>query len=146
MCQGVSFCDGDEQICDKDLECLERKKKIVRRNIEESYSCFDSDFSFSFSEIKNNGSYDRIDRSDEDINTIVVSTRLDINYTALKYCSVDEQDGVMCNNHCRKSNRRDSKHPPGCSSLLYLMSTHFVQLNFYCKGKIEGFLRGGHHD
>ena len=105
VCQGVSFCDGDEQICDKDLECFGRKKKIVRPNIEESYSCFDSDFSFSFSEIKNNGSYDRIDRSDEDINTIVVSTRLDINYTALKHCLVDEQDGFMCNNYCRKSSK-----------------------------------------
>ena len=103
MCQGVSFCEGDEEICDKDLECLGRKKKIIRSNIEESYSCFDSDFSFSFSE--NNGSYDRIDRSDEDINTIVVSTRLNINYTELKYCSVAEQDGVMCNNRCRRSNR-----------------------------------------
>ena len=98
MCQGVSFCYGDEAVCGENLRCpkLDAKDEDVekrRLNTVTSRSICVKDKNI---EILNNGSYDLIDRSDEQISKKERKER--INYPALENCTIPSfADGVYCN-------------------------------------------------
>ena len=55
---------------------------------------------FEFRRIKNNGFYDLIDRSDEDLHVSSVTSARSINYTALAQCTYKGDAGVMCDGFC----------------------------------------------
>ena len=112
MCQGVSFCDGDQEVCGENLRC---DIKISNTNDVTVFKysmptdpvrayCVDSSELELIS--KNNGSYDFIARTDEDIQNPIDTGRPNINYTALETCYRDDQlihykdPGVRCEGTC----------------------------------------------
>ena len=97
MCRGVSFCAGDEKACGPSLRCPYGTTQYNMSTIPVRYYCLDNDFS----EKKNNGSYDLIDRTDEDISVSKVTSAQSINYTALAHCTDgDYGAGVECEGYC----------------------------------------------
>ena len=65
MCQGVNYlCDGDEEVCGPQLICPESSNRYNMSTHTSRYYCYDID---DYETIKNNGTYDLVDRSDEDI-------------------------------------------------------------------------------
>ena len=79
MCQGVSFCDGDLNVCDKNIRCPEgqnfpAKTFHMATNPVRSFCIRD------WTSIANNGKYETIGRVDENI----TSSDLAINYTYLE--------------------------------------------------------------
>ena len=103
-CQGVSFCDADEEICGEDLRCGSDDRHIIS-TLPARYYCG--------STIDSDSAYDRIDRSDEDILQIhdTVSWH-NINYTALTNCSfIDPDPAFWCDGVCRPSTWWCSEKP-----------------------------------
>ena len=102
VCEGVSLCPGDQEMCTpQQLRCPRGKYSLHNMSTipVRSYCYEDYDFRNA---IKNNGSYDLMDRSDENV-TVSSETRAhSINYTALTPCSYDDWDqGVNCDGLCR---------------------------------------------
>ena len=89
VCQGVNICPGDEEVCGPQLRCNE--KYVTKYNMStipvRSYCYGDDDYI----RIKKNGSYDLVDRSDEDLS---VSSAQSTNYTALAQCTQSDGDGM----------------------------------------------------
>ena len=105
MCQGVSFCDEDEeQLCGPQLRCPDYSKRYSMSTVPLRYYCYDDDDD-DYKKIRNNGSYDLVDRSDENITVSITDTfRQNFNFTALAPCTDDDGDqGVMCDGECRWS-------------------------------------------
>ena len=108
MCRGVSFCDGDEEMCGEHLRCPAGFKKYTMSTIPVRSYCFgqDSDLTQNNNHVygdldEDDGSYDNIDRNDEDINQSDETGRYNINYTALEYCtnwslSNPASNGILC--------------------------------------------------
>ena len=120
LCRGVSFCDGDEEICGEDLRCPGNDvyatvtKHTMPTEPVRSY-CFgfssDADliaigFDHTFGGMaRNDLRYDNIDRSDEDVSQVDDFGRQKINYTALEFCTDKELNnphhlGLKCDDHC----------------------------------------------
>ena len=124
LCRGVSFCDGDEEICGEDLRC---PKKGERDNITKYTMATDPPRSYCFGIgngntsdagtaigeehmygglVKNDYRYDNIDRSDEDISQLDEVGRPNINYAAFQPCtewnlmSNPHEYGLTCGDHC----------------------------------------------
>ncbi len=100
MCQGVNICTGDEEVCGPQLRCpVGRVTQYNMTTIPVRKYCYDDDV---FPEIQNNGSYELLDRSDENLLMSNVTSAQSINYTAaLAPCtdnsgSVVKGAGVMC--------------------------------------------------
>ena len=99
MCQG-RLCPGDEEECGPKFRCPD--DGVTQYNMPttpvRSYCYGDNDFTG----IKNNGSYDLVDRSDEDLSVSSVTSAQSINYTAaLTQCTVSDGDaGVKCDGDC----------------------------------------------
>ena len=119
LCRGVSFCDGDEEICGEDLRCPEERlsghitKHTMSTDPPRSY-CFGFEDPFwgaGWASIfggllENNGKYDNIDRSDEDITQVDETSQTSINYQALTQCTDRSMEGnlghngLMCGDAC----------------------------------------------
>ena len=101
MCRGVSFCARDHEACGPELRCPHGAIKLNMPTIPLRYYCYRD---YKVKEIRNNGSYDLLDRSDEDlpvssVSTIKISKYQNINYTALATCDIGIP-GVMCDEVC----------------------------------------------
>ena len=172
LCRGVSFCEGDEEICGEDLRCPSKEvwgdsfvpvqKHLMPTNPVRSY-CFGSDNNdngigtdFGNDHLfgglaKNDGRYDNIDRSDEDISQSDEVGRPNINYTALEPCtewSINNihHKGLTCGNHCLgiknfclNSATAFCSNAGVLSSDPVLCSNHTFWQNFDCNLKIESF-------
>ena len=97
MCQGL-LCAGDEEACGPQLRCPKYVTQYNMPTIPFRYYCYhDNDIK----KIQNNGSYDLLDRSDEDL-SIRVTRNQSINYKAvLTPCTDRDGDaGFECNGQC----------------------------------------------
>ncbi len=113
MCRGVSWCEGDHQVCGPDLRCPPQRCSLVlclqSHNIKK--------LSFSSSLVPghhycikdidtktNDGQFDSIDRSDEK-RLIAAQSPRDLNISSFTPCEHGEYDdpGVMCGTDCRGS-------------------------------------------
>ena len=116
MCRGVSYCEGDQEICGEDLRCPQFElgnftKHTMATDPPRAY-CFgwqgvnigQDDVAFA-DLVENDGGYDNLDRSDEDIK-IETGSKPNINYTALELCidlgpaSNLYGHGVKCGDTC----------------------------------------------
>ncbi len=106
MCLGVSFCAGDEEACGPQLRCpasdFRPVTSITKYNmstIPVRYYCYrDRDFK----KIQNNGSYELIDRADEDLPVSSVISAKSINYTAaMAPCTYSGNADFICNEYCK---------------------------------------------
>ena len=103
VCEGVSLCPGDQEMCTpQQLRCPSRYSLHNMSTIPVRSYCYDdSDFRYV---IQNNGSYDLMDRSDENVTVSSETSAQSINYTALTPCSYSYSDsdwqGVICNGLC----------------------------------------------
>ena len=106
MCQGVSWCEGDHQVCGPDLRCPplhyegEFWPAIYSSLVPGHHYCIDN------SSITDDGKFDSIDRSDE---TRVSQSPLDLNITSFTPCNDTNgfyiESGLMCGTNCRWSSR-----------------------------------------
>ena len=67
MCWGVSFCDGDEEVCGEDLRCPQDFKKYTMSTIPVRSYCYGFTTQTYGDLDEDDGANDNIDRSDEDI-------------------------------------------------------------------------------
>ena len=117
MCRGVSYCDGDQEICGDDLRCPVSLiagivKKHTMQTVPPRSYCFEFkslwgflggsssgvDRTFGGLE-RNDGGYDNIDRSDEEIIQSDDEGRVNVNlnYTALRHCWLPSLQNRGCN-------------------------------------------------
>ena len=86
MCQGL-LCPGDEEACGPELRC---PAGVTQYNMPtmpvRSYCYLERDFM----QIENNGAYDFLDRSDEDLTMSKNTSSQSINYTALTPCTAGD--------------------------------------------------------
>ena len=96
VCQGVSFCEGDEEICSEDLRCGPFDERHIIPTVPARSYCKVANV------INNNNDnvYDYIDRIDEDISQIQDTDRPSINYTALTSCILGNIPGLICDGSC----------------------------------------------
>ena len=102
MCRGVSYCEGDQEICGEDLRCS-FTKYTMDTDPPRSY-CFGQTMGGNL--VSNDGGYDNLDRSDEEIKK-EIGSRPNINYTGLIPCadfSTNElysltENGFACDNY-----------------------------------------------
>ena len=95
-CHGVNICSGDEELCGPELRCPSGTTRHNMSTIPVRYYCYDDD---NLNIIKNNGSYELLDRTDEDLSVSTIGRS--INYTALAPCTHWEGDaGVWCGSSC----------------------------------------------
>ena len=123
MCQGL-LCPGDEEVCGPEIRCLAGTIQYNMPTTPVRYYCHWDDGMTGLNEKrKNNGAYDLLDRSDEDldlsVSSIITSTQSIINYTALNTCSegwMDGNVGFECNGHCMPTgwwcNDKDKEYCP----------------------------------
>ena len=109
VCQGVNLCAGDEELCRPEVRCpvlwdgltSVGRGEIYKSNMStipvRSY-CYNR---ITFDETINNGAYDLLDRSDEDLSENSVSSAQSINFTALVSCTKSDGDGVLCAGGCK---------------------------------------------
>ena len=165
MCRGVSFCDGDEEVCGEDLRCPWNFKKYTTATVPVRSYCFGlvPDFPVQNGNHiwgnldEDDGAYDNIDRSDEDINQTDETGRYNINYTALEHCTNRSftnlgSNGIMCDDICtevqfwcyEESGNAAYCKDAGVSSLdSILCSNHTFWQNISCFSSwIDGPIQG----
>ena len=106
LCQGVSLCPGDQEMCTpQQLRCPPGYPSYyslhnMATTPVRSYCYWDVVFRIY---IKNNGSYDLMDRSDESLPVSSENRAQSINYTALTTCNSNSDgygQGVTCDGWC----------------------------------------------
>ena len=103
MCRGVSWCEGDHEVCGPDLRCLPKNYKVKKYELTSSlvhghhYCLRDNKI--------NNGIYDSIDRSDEsEVKSDGSAEHIDISsFTPCNDSNYYYSPGVMCGRDCRWS-------------------------------------------
>ena len=99
--QGVSLCPGDQEICTpQQLRCPPTYSLHNMSTSPVRSYCYDDD---DFRNNKKNGSYDLMDRSDENITRSSETRAQSINYTALTPCNSSRSNGeqsVNCDRDC----------------------------------------------
>ena len=104
MCRGVSWCEGDHEVCGPDLRCppwyhdeddhlhYVTTHSLTSPLLPDHRYCFVEDQS-------NNQMYDSIDRSDE---TEVQRDdfAIDLDISSFTPCNTSHQSGVMCGSEC----------------------------------------------
>ena len=107
MCQGVSFCEGDEKICGEDLRCGSEVDKHNISTVPARSYCLHIRQNTQSGEVGGDYAYDLIDRGDEEVRD--KAARTNINYTALttctNYAATAMDPGVKCDSNCMISNR-----------------------------------------
>ena len=108
MCLGLSWCEGDTQVCGPDLRCPPRYedkyniwRNVTKLNISSSlvaghnYCIHDSK--------TNDGQFDSIDRSDE-TQVIAAQSPLDLDISSFTPCNDwNNHPGVKCGTDCKRS-------------------------------------------
>ena len=96
MCQGVSWCENDEEECGPDIRC----RYDILNQYKTSLIAPDHHFcsNKATKQIVNDGKYDKLDRSDENLS--ISSENNLINITQFKKCQSGNEDGVMCDKEC----------------------------------------------
>lgn len=109
MCQGVSWCENDEEECGPNLRCNHNMKQIYKHLIVASEHKFCKN-RWEYLTGKNNSEYDKIDRSDENMSK---SKRAEsyININHFKPCNRNDNDtsrvtsGLICDTICWPSSK-----------------------------------------
>ena len=108
MCQGVTWCPGDQEVCGPQLRCPRgwRVSTAIKKSLDSSLVP-DHHYCLLNEEGKsNNGVYDSFDRSDE---TEVRSEGFcDIDIDQFSSCLTNDRyqfPGVMCGSECRRSDK-----------------------------------------
>ena len=124
VCQGVSLCPGDQEMCTPQL--LRCPSFYSLHNMStfpvRSYCYYGG--TINYETIKNNGSYDLMDRSDKSLPLSNETSSKSINYTALTPCSMDYGPGgffltIDTMHKVEKSHEgKFNKIPPGMSANL----------------------------
>ena len=108
LCQGISWCDKDWEICGPQLRCYEY---LVRRFSFNSPLVINHHFCLQVRTtsklLLNNQQFDKIDRSDEE-KALADSSSLDIDISEFKICDANSpyysescNDGILCGSTCR---------------------------------------------
>ena len=106
MCQGVSWCEGDHEVCGPDLRCPPNffegplLHNVTKYNFTSSLF---PDHHYCLEDVRiNNGIYDSIDRSDES-EVQNDGFTLDLDISSFTSCNDSNDPGVMCGSECLSS-------------------------------------------
>ncbi len=128
MCQGISFCEEDVKVCNENLKVpssIQFKagntfygKPIEKKNLTSSPVPEHHYYIQNAVGKQNNGQYDIIDRSDENLNDTKVEI---VDYSKLQFCTDSQGNpGVQCNGNdsvCIPRNEWCNDSPKECGSI-----------------------------